>query len=225
MRTRSDRTVGYDFTFSVPKSVSLLYAMSGDQGIMDAFRGAVDETMRDIETEMKTRVRVNRQDAAFLKQKAYEIAYPVLIKPIAGGGGKGMHRVDRHADFDEALEAAQREGQSAFGDARVLLEKVVVRPLDTRGVTASDRGLSHISRNLKFLGIDAPGALQRSWTVPAFTLHALPDTADLRLAALAEPLAVACHDVRRGEVSSGQLAVVIGGFHNSVFQRSGHRFA
>src|SRR6202051_4901620 len=57
VRTRSERRVGYDFTFSVPKSVSLLYAMSGDQGIMDAFRGAVDETMREIETEMKTRVR------------------------------------------------------------------------------------------------------------------------------------------------------------------------
>jgi 3-methylcrotonyl-CoA carboxylase alpha subunit len=69
-----------------------------------------------------------RQDAAFLKQKAYEIGYPVLIKPIAGGGGKGMHRVDRHADFDEALEAAQREGQSAFGEARVLIEKFVTAP-------------------------------------------------------------------------------------------------
>ena len=62
-RTRSARTVGYDFTFSVPKSVSLLYAMSGDQGIMDAFRGAVDETMREIEAEMKTRVRRKGQDA------------------------------------------------------------------------------------------------------------------------------------------------------------------
>jgi len=46
----------------VPKSVSLLYAMSGDQGILDAFRGAVDDTMRDIEAEMKTRVRKGRQD-------------------------------------------------------------------------------------------------------------------------------------------------------------------
>ena len=69
-----------------------------------------------------------RQDAAFLKQKAYEVGYPVLIKPVAGGGGKGMHRVDRHADFDEALETAQREGQAAFGDARVLVEKVVSAP-------------------------------------------------------------------------------------------------
>src|SRR5208337_1176419 len=57
VRTRSERTVGYDFTFSVPKSVSLLYALSGDQDILSAFRSAVDETMRDIEAEMKTRVR------------------------------------------------------------------------------------------------------------------------------------------------------------------------
>src|ERR1700686_4782682 len=62
VRTRTERRVGYDFTFSVPKSVSLLYAMSGDQGIMDAFRGAVDETMREIEAEMKTRVRKGRKD-------------------------------------------------------------------------------------------------------------------------------------------------------------------
>lgn len=62
VRTRSERTVGYDFTFSVPKSVSLLYALSGDQGILDAFRGAVDETMREMEAEMKTRVRKDFQD-------------------------------------------------------------------------------------------------------------------------------------------------------------------
>src|SRR6266700_3662758 len=62
VRTRSERTVGYDFTFSVPKSVSLLYAMSGDQGIMDAFRGAVDQTMREMEAAMKTRVRMGHKD-------------------------------------------------------------------------------------------------------------------------------------------------------------------
>jgi len=62
VRTRSDRTVGYDFTFSVPKSVSLLYALSGDQDILGAFRAAVDETMREMEAEMKTRIRRNLQD-------------------------------------------------------------------------------------------------------------------------------------------------------------------
>jgi conjugative relaxase-like TrwC/TraI family protein len=62
VRTRSERRVGYDFTFSVPKSVSLLYAMSGDEGIMDAFREAVAESMREIEVEMKTRVRMDGKD-------------------------------------------------------------------------------------------------------------------------------------------------------------------
>jgi conjugative relaxase-like TrwC/TraI family protein len=56
-RTRSDRTVGYDFNFHVPKSVSLLYAMTRDERILDAFRDSVDETMHDIETEMAARVR------------------------------------------------------------------------------------------------------------------------------------------------------------------------
>ncbi len=62
VRTRTERTVGYDFTFSVPKSVSLLYALSGDQEILEAFRSSVDETMREMETEMKTRVRIGGQD-------------------------------------------------------------------------------------------------------------------------------------------------------------------
>jgi conjugative relaxase-like TrwC/TraI family protein len=61
-KTLTERTVGYDFTFSCPKSLSLLYALSEDQGIMSAFRGAVDDTMLDIETEMKTRVRKGGKD-------------------------------------------------------------------------------------------------------------------------------------------------------------------
>lgn len=63
VRSRTDRTVGYDFTFSVPKSVSLLYALSGDRDILEAFRSAVDETMQDMEAEMKTRVRKGGKDA------------------------------------------------------------------------------------------------------------------------------------------------------------------
>jgi (R,R)-butanediol dehydrogenase / meso-butanediol dehydrogenase / diacetyl reductase len=90
-------------------------------------------------------------------------------------------------------------------------DTVVVRPLDARAETAADRGLSHISRNLRFLGIDTPGAFQSSWTVPAFTLHHLPTGTDLRLAALTEPLAVACHDVGRADLTAGETAVVIGG--------------
>jgi 3-methylcrotonyl-CoA carboxylase alpha subunit len=69
-----------------------------------------------------------RQDAAFLKQKAYEIGYPVLIKAVAGGGGKGMRKVDKHAEFEAALAAAQREATGAFGEARVLIEKYIASP-------------------------------------------------------------------------------------------------
>jgi 3-methylcrotonyl-CoA carboxylase alpha subunit len=68
------------------------------------------------------------QDPKFLKEKAYQIGYPVLIKAVAGGGGKGMRRVDKHAEFDAALESATREGQSSFGDPRVLIEKYVTAP-------------------------------------------------------------------------------------------------
>jgi conjugative relaxase-like TrwC/TraI family protein len=57
LRTDADRTVGYDFNFHVPKSVSLLYAMTRDERLLDAFRDSVDATMHDIEAEMSTRVR------------------------------------------------------------------------------------------------------------------------------------------------------------------------
>jgi 3-methylcrotonyl-CoA carboxylase alpha subunit len=70
----------------------------------------------------------SRQEPDFLRQKAYEIGYPVLIKAVAGGGGKGMRRVDKAADFDAALESAQREAQNAFGDPRVLVEKYILSP-------------------------------------------------------------------------------------------------
>jgi len=67
----------------------------------------------------------DNQTAKFLKEKAYEIGYPVLIKAVAGGGGRGMRRVDVHVEFEAALEAAAREAASAFGDPRVLIEKYV----------------------------------------------------------------------------------------------------
>jgi 3-methylcrotonyl-CoA carboxylase alpha subunit len=69
-----------------------------------------------------------RQEPDFLRQKAYETGYPVLIKAVAGGGGKGMRRVDRQQDFEAALESCQREAKAAFGDPRVLLEKYVLSP-------------------------------------------------------------------------------------------------
>ena len=70
----------------------------------------------------------DNQNPKFLKEKAYEIGYPVLIKAIAGGGGRGMRRVDAHVEFESALESAEREAKAAFGDPRVLVEKYVLAP-------------------------------------------------------------------------------------------------
>jgi 2-desacetyl-2-hydroxyethyl bacteriochlorophyllide A dehydrogenase len=91
-------------------------------------------------------------------------------------------------------------------------DRVTVRPLDPCGhCPACLAGHSHICHHLKFLGIDTPGALQGMWTVPAHTLHRLPETLALREGAMVEPVAVACHDVRLSELKEGEFAVVIGG--------------
>ena len=67
-------------------------------------------------------------DPALLAREAARIGYPVLIKASAGGGGKGMRRVDSAGDFAAALASCQREAQSSFGDAHVLVERYVLRP-------------------------------------------------------------------------------------------------
>ena len=68
------------------------------------------------------------QEAATLAARAGEIGYPVLIKAVAGGGGKGMRRVDRAEEFAEALARAQSEARSSFGDPRVLIERFIANP-------------------------------------------------------------------------------------------------
>jgi 2-desacetyl-2-hydroxyethyl bacteriochlorophyllide A dehydrogenase len=96
-------------------------------------------------------------------------------------------------------------GDFAAGD------RVTVMPLDPCGhCPACQAGQTHICHNLKFLGIDTPGAFQSFWTVPAHTLHRLPDNLSLVHGALIEPLSVACHDVRLAEVQTGHNVVVLG---------------
>ncbi|HET8611957.1 MAG TPA: biotin carboxylase N-terminal domain-containing protein, partial [Sphingomonas sp.] len=63
-----------------------------------------------------------------LQAEADAIGYPVLIKAVAGGGGKGMRRVDRAEDFQDALASCRREAASSFGDDRVLIEKYILSP-------------------------------------------------------------------------------------------------
>ncbi len=68
------------------------------------------------------------QSVETLTRETARIGYPVLIKAVAGGGGKGMRKVESEADFAKALEGAQREARAAFGDDRVLVEKFVTNP-------------------------------------------------------------------------------------------------
>jgi 3-methylcrotonyl-CoA carboxylase alpha subunit len=70
----------------------------------------------------------DEQAPSFLAAQSAAIGYPVLIKASAGGGGKGMRRVDRAEDFEAALASCQREARNAFGDDHVLVEKYVLKP-------------------------------------------------------------------------------------------------
>ncbi len=118
----------------------------------------------------------------------------------------GMNRVIGH-EMSGTVEAigANVTGFSAG-------QKVVVRPLDhCNECPACLAGHTHICHRLKFLGLDTDGAMQEIWCVPAHTLHLLPDTLRLDHAALIEPVAVACHDVRMAAVRKDEDVVVIGG--------------
>jgi len=79
------------------------------------------------------------QDVKSLSAAAARIGFPVLIKASAGGGGRGMRRVDRAADFADALISARTEAEAAFGDGRVLLEKFILNPRHLEVQLAGDR--------------------------------------------------------------------------------------
>jgi 3-methylcrotonyl-CoA carboxylase alpha subunit len=70
----------------------------------------------------------DRQEAAFLEDQATRMGFPVVIKAVSGGGGRGMRVVTEAADFASALESARQESASAFGDDRVLVERYLQRP-------------------------------------------------------------------------------------------------
>ena len=67
-------------------------------------------------------------DPQWLRRQALALGFPLMLKPVAGGGGKGMRRVSEESELDEALAAAMREGQAAFGDGRLLLERYLHQP-------------------------------------------------------------------------------------------------
>lgn len=133
--------------------------------------------------------------------------------------GTDLHIVDGHMDArvprplifgHETVGVVSRTGADVTGWA--VGGAVSVVPLTSDGSCAvCQAGHQHVCPNMRSLGIDVDGSLQEYWNVPASNLVRLPDHLDLKRGALLEPLAVAIHDLRRGEVVAGDRVAVIGG--------------
>lgn len=118
----------------------------------------------------------------------------------------GLSRVLGH----EVSGTIERVGTGAAGFE--LGDAVVVRPLLSCGSCHTCRaGHAHICSRLRFLGLDSDGGFREFWNVPAQVVHRIRPGSSLRDAALVEPLAVACHDVRRGRVAPGEDVLILGG--------------
>ncbi len=144
----------------------------------------------------------------------------------AGICGTDVHIFLGH--MDQRLTPPQVVGHEAVGEVVEVGkgvtnfkvgDHVVLRPTDACGKCPScARGHINICPTLNFIGITTPGAFQGSWTVPAHLLHKVPANINLVHAALIEPLAVAAHDVRYGEVKAGEWCVVIGAGPIGMFE-------
>jgi (R,R)-butanediol dehydrogenase / meso-butanediol dehydrogenase / diacetyl reductase len=139
---------------------------------------------------------------------------------VAYGGICGTDLHIYHGNMDRRVSTPQVIGHEISGVVTALGagvesikigDPVAVMPLDTDRCLERDAEYSHICEHLKFMGIDTPGGFQSYWTVPAYTLHRLPPAVPLKYGALVEPLAVACHDIRMGQVKAGETVAILGG--------------
>ncbi|WP_270725954.1 zinc-dependent alcohol dehydrogenase [Shimia sp. Alg240-R146] len=147
---------------------------------------------------------------------AGEVAVRIAFCGICGTDMHVYHgNMDARVGFERIIGHEMSGSVEAVGDGVTNVspgQKVVVRPLDHCGdCPACNAGHIHICHNLKFLGLDTNGAMQEVWNVPAHTLHVLPDDIRMDHAALIEPVAVACHDVRLSGLTQGEDVLVIGG--------------
>src|SRR5712664_1154132 len=116
---RACREAGLTFIGPPPEAME-------EMGEKTRARRKVSEAGVPIDPGLKEPIPEGGEEQA--KRKAQEIGYPIMLKAAAGGGGKGMRLVSEPREFDAALATAKREALSAFGDARVYIEKAVTRP-------------------------------------------------------------------------------------------------
>ncbi len=145
-----------------------------------------------------------------------EVAVGVAYCGICGTDMHVFHgNMDARVGHNRVIGHEMSGMVTALGEgvSRVAVgQKVSVRPLDSCGdCPACEASHRHICHNLRFLGLDTDGAMQQIWNVPAHVLHILPDGLRMEHAALVEPVAVACHDVRRAALRVGEDVLVIGG--------------
>ena len=164
--------------------------------------------------------RGDRQFTVETKQATPPAAGEVAVRiAYCGICGTDMHvfhgNMDARVGFERVIGHEMSGSIAAVGEGVTGIsvgQKVVVRPLDHCGdCPACHASHEHICHNLKFLGLDTDGAMQEIWNVPAHTIHMLPDDIRMDHAALIEPVAVACHDVRLSRLQEGEDALVIGG--------------
>ena len=156
------------------------------------------------------------RDVAAVEPKADEV---MLRMAYCGICGTDMHIF--HGKMDKRVNPPQVIGHEASAVVEKVGsnvtkfapgDRVVVRPLDwCSNCPACEAGHSHICMNLKFMGIDSIGAFQEYWTVKERTLYKVPANLSLKEAALIEPVAVACHDVRTSQLKKGEFVLVMGG--------------
>jgi 3-methylcrotonyl-CoA carboxylase alpha subunit len=122
------------------------------------------------------------QSPKVLRREALRVGLPVMVKASAGGGGKGIRKVEHEAELDGAIAAASREAQAAFGDGRLLIEKFVTRPRHVEVQVAGDRhgNIVHlferdcsVQRSNQKLIEEAPAPNLRAETRKALHDHAL----------------------------------------------------
>ena len=148
--------------------------------------------------------------------KPQEVRLDVAYCGICGTDRHAYHgimdaRIGTEAIIGHEMSGMITEVGSEVKDHKIG-DAVVVRPLDWCGTCPTcKRGFTHICENLNFVGLDSEGAFQSSWNVHQRILHKVPQGVSLKVASLAEPLGVACHDVRRSGIVKGDFALIIGG--------------